>query len=59
MGCSMSRDDRTPVLAKPSATIVVLRESSSGPQLMLVRRRGGDAFGDSYAFPGGVVDDGS
>ncbi len=46
----------SPVLAKPSATIVVLRESSSGPELLLVRRRAGDAFGDSYAFPGGVVD---
>ncbi len=45
------------MLAKPSATIVLLRESSSGPELLLIRRRAGDAFGDSYAFPGGVVDD--
>ena len=46
----------SPVPAKPSATIVILRESSSGPELLLVKRRAGDAFGDSYAFPGGVVD---
>ena len=47
----------SPALAKPSATIVVLREGSSGPEVLLVKRRAGDAFGDSYAFPGGVVDD--
>ncbi len=53
----MSRDELAPVPAKPSATIVMLRKSSSCPELLLVRRRAGDAFGDSYAFPGGVVDD--
>ena len=47
----------SPVPAKPSATIVVLRDSSNGPEILLVKRRAGDAFGDSYAFPGGVVDD--
>jgi 8-oxo-dGTP pyrophosphatase MutT (NUDIX family) len=46
----------SPVPAKPSATIVILRESSSGPEILLVKRRAGDAFGDSYTFPGGVVD---
>ena len=35
----------------------MLRESSSAPELLLVKRRAGDAFGDSYTFPGGVVDD--
>ena len=53
----MSRNKRAPVLAKPSATVVVLRDTSSCPELLLVRRRAGDAFGDSYTFPGGVVDD--
>ena len=52
----MAQGEFAPVPAKPSATIVVLRENSSGPELLLVRRRAGDAFGDSYAFPGGVVD---
>lgn len=47
----------SPAPAKPSATIVVLRESSSVPEILLVRRRAGDAFGESYTFPGGVVDD--
>ena len=42
--------------ARPSATIVVAREGQSAAEILLVRRRAGDAFGDSYAFPGGVVD---
>ncbi len=42
--------------AKPSATIVIARNSSAKPELLLVKRRAGDAFGDSHAFPGGVVD---
>jgi 8-oxo-dGTP pyrophosphatase MutT (NUDIX family) len=45
-----------PVTPKPSATIVVVRDGADGPEVLLVRRRSGDAFGDSYAFPGGVVD---
>ena len=53
----MSQNNRSSVPAKPSATIVIVRESSSGTELLLVRRRAGDAFGDNYAFPGGVVDD--
>lgn len=45
------------VAPRPSSTIVVLRESDRGPELLLVRRRAGDAFGDAYTFPGGVLDD--
>ena len=45
-----------PVPALPSATIVLLREREGSPELLMVKRRAGDAFGDSYAFPGGVVD---
>jgi 8-oxo-dGTP pyrophosphatase MutT (NUDIX family) len=44
------------VPARPSATIVLLRDFGSGPELLMVRRRAGDAFGGSYAFPGGVLD---
>jgi 8-oxo-dGTP pyrophosphatase MutT (NUDIX family) len=47
---------KEPASARPSATTVVARNGSSGPEVLLVRRRAGDAFGDSYAFPGGVVD---
>ena len=45
-----------PVPALPSATIVMLREADGAPELLMIKRRAGDAFGDSYAFPGGVVD---
>jgi 8-oxo-dGTP pyrophosphatase MutT (NUDIX family) len=45
-----------PVTPKPSATIVVAREGPEAPEILLVRRRAGDAFGDSYTFPGGVID---
>ncbi len=45
-----------PVPALPSATIVLLRERQGSPELLMVKRRAGDAFGDNYAFPGGVVD---
>jgi len=34
----------------------MLRESPHGPELLMVRRRAGDAFGDNYAFPGGILD---
>lgn len=43
-------------VAIPSATIVMLRESAEGPHLLMVKRRAGDAFGESYAFPGGLLD---
>lgn len=52
----MTKDNSTPPPAKPSATIVLIREAASDPEILMVRRRAGDAFGDSYTFPGGVVD---
>ncbi len=45
-----------PVPARPSATVVVVRKGEAYPELLMIKRRAGDAFGDSYAFPGGVVD---
>lgn len=43
--------------ALPSATIAVVRPGTAAPEVLMVRRRAGDAFGDSYTFPGGVLDD--
>ena len=43
--------------ALPSSSVVLIREGASDPELLMVKRRAGDAFGDSYTFPGGVVDD--
>ena len=40
----------------PSATVVLARDSEQGPELLLVKRRSGDAFGEAYTFPGGVLD---
>jgi 8-oxo-dGTP pyrophosphatase MutT (NUDIX family) len=52
----MSPNNSDSILALPSATIVLVRESEFDPEILMVRRRAGDAFGHSYAFPGGVVD---
>jgi 8-oxo-dGTP pyrophosphatase MutT (NUDIX family) len=49
--------ERSIALALPSSSVVLLREGAGDPELLMVRRRAGDAFGDSYTFPGGVVDD--
>ncbi|GMR17311.1 MAG: NUDIX hydrolase [Gammaproteobacteria bacterium] len=54
---NMKEDMSDSVQAQPSATVVLVRAGSSAPEILMVRRRSGDAFGDSYAFPGGVVDD--
>jgi len=43
----------TPV---PSATVMILRDSDAGPEVLLGKRRGGRAFGDAHVFPGGVID---
>lgn len=44
---------------RPAATVVLLRDSASGPEVFLVRRHEGTAFmGGAHVFPGGRVDDG-
>jgi 8-oxo-dGTP pyrophosphatase MutT (NUDIX family) len=52
----MSEREMAAVTARPSATAAIVREGSCNPELLMVKRRAGDAFGDSYAFPGGVLD---
>jgi 8-oxo-dGTP pyrophosphatase MutT (NUDIX family) len=34
----------------------MLRDGDQAPKLLMVKRRAGDAFGESYTFPGGVID---
>jgi len=51
------RAQKSPTPARPSATIVVLRSAERHPELLMVKRRAGDAFGESYTFPGGVLDE--
>jgi 8-oxo-dGTP pyrophosphatase MutT (NUDIX family) len=45
-----------PITPVPSATVIVLRDSPGGPEVLLGKRRGGRAFGDAHVFPGGVID---
>jgi 8-oxo-dGTP pyrophosphatase MutT (NUDIX family) len=43
---------------RPAATVVVLRDSSAGPEVFMVRRHESTAFmGGAHVFPGGRVDD--
>jgi 8-oxo-dGTP pyrophosphatase MutT (NUDIX family) len=41
---------------RPSATVVLARESDAGPELLFVKRRSGGSFSETYTFPGGVLD---
>jgi 8-oxo-dGTP pyrophosphatase MutT (NUDIX family) len=42
---------------RPASTVVVLRDSSTGPEVFMVRRHEGTAFmGGAHVFPGGRVD---
>jgi len=40
----------------PSATVLLIRDGQSGPEVFLVLRRKEASFGASYVFPGGIVD---
>ncbi len=42
--------------ARPSSTVVLVREAASEPELFMVRRHADSSFGAAYAFPGGVLD---
>jgi 8-oxo-dGTP pyrophosphatase MutT (NUDIX family) len=42
---------------RPASTVIVLRDSSAGPEVFMVRRHQDTAFmGGAYVFPGGRVD---
>lgn len=49
----------TPAPTRPAATVVLVRDSADGPEVLLLRRhrRSGFAAG-AWVFPGGVVDGG-
>jgi len=43
--------------AIPAATVVVLRDTETGPQTLMLRRNSKIAFGGMWVFPGGRIDD--
>ena len=43
--------------ARPSSTVVLVRETVDAPELLLMRRHERSAFGGAHAFPGGVLED--
>ena len=45
-----------PSFARPSSTVALVRHSSDGPEIFMVRRHETSSFGAAHAFPGGVVD---
>ncbi len=53
----MSNIETSPVEARLSSTVVVVREGDCGPELLMVLRHAKSAFGASYVFPGGVLED--
>lgn len=51
--------DPIPANPRPASTVVVLRDTASGPEVFLVRRHEGTPFmGGAHVFPGGRVDAG-
>lgn len=40
----------------PSATVALARDGAHGPEVFLVLRHGRASFGDSYVFPGGLLE---
>lgn len=52
----MTRVPTSPVEARPAATVMVVRDIGSGPEVLVVTRRSRGFFGGLTAFPGGGVE---
>jgi len=44
-------------VARPSSTVVLAREASGVPELLMMRRHEKSSFGGAFAFPGGVLEE--
>ena len=42
--------------ARPSSTVVLLRQGEQRPEIFMVKRHERSSFGSAYAFPGGVLE---
>lgn len=55
----MTETPNVPVAARPAASLILLRESTSGPQILMGTRGAGHKFmPNRLVFPGGAVDPG-
>lgn len=45
-------------LPRPSATVVLLRDTETGPEVLLMLRNAAASFGASFVFPGGLCEAG-
>ena len=54
----MTRPDApAPIPARPSATLLLARDTEAGPQLLMLRRADrGDQNSHAWVFPGGLLD---
>lgn len=52
----MNDSPRDFVMPRPAATVVVVREAVSAPEVLMVKRHARAAFASSYVFPGGVLE---
>lgn len=43
--------------AQPAATVVLLRDMPSGPEVLMIRRGATATFGGMWAFPGGLIEE--
>jgi 8-oxo-dGTP pyrophosphatase MutT (NUDIX family) len=50
--------DDADMRARPAATVVLVRDSAGGPEVLMVHRGADTAFGGMWAFPGGAIEPG-